>query len=352
MKKNKLAFYVLSFFMLQNIFILGNQLKLDREKIIIDYKNEGFFKAITDLEIYNSYLIIADFIGNNVLEYEYNGNKAEFIRFIGQKGKGPGDIQRPISISVDNNIISIKDQEFISFFDIEGNFVTKFRNFSSYIDFLYLNKKVYCVGITKNDNLIDTFSIEGRRLDSFNKKYLKFDYAFERRSKFFIESRIYDGNILSDGEYIYFLNRRFGIMQKFNQHGDMILKKDMLPFLGKNAKINANKNAKIFLKSEYKLSKVPIYEVFRESKMNGNEIFILINILEKNKKNKIEIISIDKNSLNLKNRYQLNFSEGEQIRQFTVKIEKDKPIFIASIRFNDGIEELYKIYPIEKTLSE
>jgi len=348
MKKNRLVFYVLSILIFQNIFILGKQLKLDREKIIIDYKNEGFFKAINDLEIYNSYLVIADFIGNKVLEYKYSTNEAEFIRSIGQKGKGPGDIERPISISVDNNIISIKDQEFISFFDIEGNFVTKFRNFSSYIDFLYLDKKVYCVGITKNDNLIDIYSIDGIRLNSFNKKYLKFDYEFRKRSKFFIESRIYDGNILSDEEYIYFLNRRFGIIQKFNQHGDILLKKDMLPILGKNAKINADKNAKIFLKSEYNLSKVPIYEVFRESKLVGNEVYILINILEKNKKNKTEIISIDKNNLSLKSRYQLNLSEGEQIRQFTVKIEKDKPIFIASIRSNDGIEELYKIYPIEK----
>jgi hypothetical protein len=335
--------------------IYGNQFQLERKKLIFEYKKEGFYKAVTDLQVYKNYLFIVDFQYNQVLEYKHK-DSAEFIRLIGKKGQGPGDIQKPFSISIDNDIISIIDQTAVSFFDLNGIYINKFRLFSNFIDSIFINKLFFHLNTNpKNDNLIEVYTIDGKRIMTFGKKYLKLNYKVRKGlPAALIERTIYDGELLSDGNFIYYINRRFGTLHKYSLSGKMILQKDLLSLFGENEKRKADKNRNLFLENEYVLTKenrsIRRYDIFLEAKLLGDKIYFLLdqhNILKNKPKFSIEIISINKGNFNVISKYQTPLLKGEWIRNFTVKMEEGMLIFLVDISSKEEGVNIYEFRPTE-----
>ena len=149
-------------------FISGDQGDLIRTELIIENKDETFFKSIADLEVYKDSLFILDSASSRILQFIIDNNKLKFIRSYGRFGQGPGDIEQPMQISIWNDILSVKDQLGISFFDLNGSFIKRFRLFSPMTSFLFRDNQIYYA--TSNPlkkDLIEVYSSEGKRLFTF-----------------------------------------------------------------------------------------------------------------------------------------------------------------------------------------
>ncbi len=341
------------------IFI-SNEYQLKRKELFINYKNEGYFKDITDLKLYKNFLFIVDFQSRQVLEFEL-GNDIDFIRFIGNKGQGPGELQRPFSASIDNDIISVVDQANVSFFDIEGNYINRFKKISKHIDSLFIDKLFFLLTTKPKTNyIIEVYTIEGKRIEVFGKKYLKLEYDIKKGlPTAIIENTIYDGKLLTDGNFIYYINNRFGILQKYSFSGNLIIQKDLISIFGKNEKRKVDKNKILFLKNEYILTKknrsIKSYDIFIDAKILNNKIYFLLdqhNILNNTPIFSVEILSIDKDSLEIISKYKTSLPKGEWIWNFEVRMEGDIPIFLVNIDSKEKGTGIYEFKPTNKILNQ
>lgn len=359
--KNPTIPKIISFFLLLIILtanIYSNDYQLERKELFINYKNEGYFKGITDLKLYRNFLFIVDFKSTQVLEFEF-GNGIDFLRFIGTKGQGPGELQGPFAISIDNDIISIVDQANISFFDIEGNYINRFRFFSKHIDSLLTDKFFFLLTTNpKTNHIIEAYTIEGKRIVVFGEKYLKIEYKTKDLiSIALVEHTIYSGKLLTDGNYIYYINNRFGILQKYSFSGNLVIQKDIISNFDDNEKRKADKNRLRFLKNEYILNKenpsIKSYDIFLDAKILNKQIYFLLdqhNILNNSPKFSVEILSIDKDSFENNSKYTVPLSKGEWIWNFEVKMEEGIPIFLVNINSDEGIG-IYEFRPKQKNLT-
>ena len=133
--------------------------KLEKIEMKFEQKQESFFKNIADMDIYKDLLFIVDNKDYRVLKFKINKDRFAYQTSIGRLGQGPGDLELPIRLSIWNDILAIHDQQGISFFDIAGNFRTKFRLFSGGISFLFLNERIYHVAAnpTQSDLLTPAY---------------------------------------------------------------------------------------------------------------------------------------------------------------------------------------------------
>jgi len=331
-------------------FVLGDITNmLRRTDMAFEEKKEAFFKNAADIELCRGYFLIVDNIDHRILEFLINNDKLEFQRSIGGQGQGPGDLQLPIRISTWNDTLAVQDQQGISFFDLEGNFKTRFRIFAGGISFLFSNNNIYYAAVnpTKFD-LIEVHSMEGQRLYSFAEKRELVDFNYNTvkgMSPTTVEMAIFNCEILSDGKYVYLLNRRFGTLTKFSTFGENVFETTITDLFGKNELSKVKENRRLFLEEGYdflKTKTVPQHYVFRDAKLLGNSIFLLKDqwdIMEKKQNALIEIKAIDKESLELRSTYQAPLGNDEQFFSFDVIIEKDRPIFYVLLDTEEG----YKI---------
>jgi hypothetical protein len=335
--------------------LAGFQYALKKEPLKVDFKENGFFKTVTDLKIHKGYLFIADFLGDKVLQFSYVQGHAEFMRFVGRKGRGPGDIEKPIAISVYNDIIAVKDQEFISFFDLDGNYISKFRQFTTYISFALFKDKIYFSGANpRSANLIEFFSMEGQSLGNFGGKY--FSASRSSREDFlpFEEVAIYSGQIISWSDCIYFINKRFGLLQKFSLLGEELERKTIIDLFGENGRRKVAANKALFLDQRYKpeehRGQIVAYDLFRDSSASDGCIYFLLDqhdISSKKYLFKLEIIAMDIDNYRQIGRYELNLDQGDFVKNITLSSMDGKPTFLVDIDSKQG-HGLYELTQVDR----
>jgi len=313
----------------------------------LEEKEGAFFKNAADIDVYDRYFLVVDNIDNRILKFlMINNNRLDFQRSIGRPGQGPGDLELPIRISTWNEILAVQDQRGISFFDLDGNFKSRFRIFAGSISFVFSDNKIYYAAInpTKLD-LIEVHSREGQRLYSFadKKELVDFNYNIVKgMSPATAEMAIFNCELLSDGQYIYLLNRRFGKVAKFSMPGEKVLEGTIIELFGKNELSKAKENRRLFLEEGYDFLEtrtVPQYYIFRDAKLIGDNIYLLRdqwNFAEKKLDSLIEIKAIDKGSFELKSSYQASLSNDERFFSFSVAIEKDRPVFYVLFDTKEG----------------
>lgn len=352
-----LRFFLILLPMIQFSFAFGDQIKLERKELIIDEKDEGFFKTIADIEAYKDYLFIVDNAYHRVLEFKIKNNKLEFQRFIGRKGQGPGDLELPLRISIWNDTLAVQDQLGISFFDIDGAFKRKFRLFSGGISFSFIKNNIYyaTTNPTKS-NFIEVYSMDGKRLYTFGekKKFFDLDYNIHKGMRpTTAEIIIFNGFLLSDEDYIYYINRRFGTLIKFTISGKKFLETNITPLFGKNELEKAKENRKLFLEKGFNLfeakGRIPQNYIFRSAKISDNNIYLLSdqwNFLEKKLNSFLEIKCIDKNNFGTFSTYQTSLSEDERLLYLAVRIDQENPVFIVVSDSEEGFK-IYECKPIQ-----
>jgi len=358
-KGNKCQFILIFLFFLNSAsFILSDQVKLARTELIIENIEETYFRSIADLEVYEDFLFIVDNDYDRVLQFLIKNKKLEFIRAYGRSGQKPGDIELPIQISIWNDTLAIKDQLGVSFFDLDGSYKNRFRLFSPMISFLFWNNSIYhAYANPQKIDLIEVFSTEGERLYTFGEKksFFKMNYSFKKgMSPVSTELVILDCILLSDGEFIYCMNRRFGTVAIFTVSGEKISVTNIISQLGKNEESKANENINLFLKKGYDLNaaknKIPEIYIFRDAKIVDNYIYILVdshNILEKKLNSYVEIKKIDKKNLRVVSTYQAAMPDDERLFMFHfgVKIDNKGPNYFVDVYSEEGFK-IYKFQPL------
>jgi len=352
MEMNFINKRVWSSFVLAILFVVKpsySDSKLRMQKIEMDEKETGFFRAITDMVITNDKLIIADFFSNQVLCYKYQGAKAVFSNLIGRPGQGPGDIQKPIALSAFKDRVAIKDQENVSIFSTDGEFFYKFKQFSPIIGHLMDNSRVYYLSSNpSSDYLINVFSLKGEFLSQILKKQLWVNTGELTASNSFREKLVYDGHIWSDGKYLIYVSRYFGIIEKYSLSGELLLKRDISEDLDNNARTKSAGNRKTLIQSrELKLDKgtPDCHELFLDSYLDGEYLYLLMSqydLLNKKPINKVDIRRINTSDLKLSASYSVELKSKERASHLCVRTVNNEPIFVVDVQSETGLE-LYEL---------
>lgn len=350
-KKPILPFLVLSI-LLSWIMIYGKQIQLERRELTIDYRNEAFFSSISDFEVYKHCLFVVDNQSHMVLEFKISDNTLEFIRTIGRPGQGPGDLELPSKISIWNDTIAVREQSGMSFFNMDGSFINKFRLFSPTLSFVFANERIYSVSPNPNEtNLIEVRSREGRMLFSFgNKKEILPSYDINKQTNpLLTEQIVFDGKLIADSDSVYYINRRFGKLIKYSLSGKEILRTEIATFFGKNEETIRKENEKLFLENDFwgHSRKSPEYLIFRDARIeNGNIYFLadLFNISNKKLDSFLRIISIDKNECRHVMTYRAELLQGPNLFLFYLAVLSDsnEPTFLIDI-LSEGEFRFYEL---------
>jgi hypothetical protein len=314
---------------------------------IYPHANEDvpLFRTATDFAVIDEDLFVLDNLQHQVQKYRVKDGKLKYIKTIGQRGVGPGDFNLPRSLSVWKGVIAVKDEIGISFFDKDGKFLTKFRLFTPRISFVYTNDRIYYASADPDrSDLIDVYEKNGKLLTSFFKKFLKIDPKIHKDPPgniLFVLKFLFDGQIISDGKYIYFFSSTFGQAFKFDMSGNELLKKDTLPYFGKEGEFVFEKNND-YLKGGLKRNKnnaYSVYQLFKNLCLCKDKIYILgfgmgISNLDKIEKKPYDdcILVMDKNTLNLEKTYWIRLDSEEYIYSFAAGEKNGKIIFYTAMQ--------------------
>jgi len=337
----------------------GEQIKLQRSEIEIDFKDEGFFKSVSFIELSNNLFFISDTMNNQIIEFKLQGNKLEFMRSIGRAGQGPGDLMRPSEISIKNGVLAVQDELGISFFGTDGSFQSKFQLLSKSVAFTYAESRIYSATYDyKKPELIQVY--EGTSEPKFafqeKKKLFPLNYNIHKGvSPDFIESIIFEGILLTDSRHLYYLNKRFGKCLQYTLQGEKIAERDLSPLLGKNEKAKVKENTRLFLEEGYDLIKekrsIPHNFIFDAARIMDNRIYLLLesyDLIEKKKITKMNIVCINPENWTVEATYVADIGD-EWSFNFIVTQEKGQPAFIVPLRKRGEDEKICIFRPTPKS---
>lgn len=339
----------------------GQAIKLDRTEVIIDFKEEGYYKSIPFIALNRDLFFITDNFSHRVLEYRFGGNKLEFLRAIGRPGQGPGDLMRPMDISISADILAVKDEFGISFFDRDGAFKNKFPLLSWAETMIFTGEEIYTTTFdTTKPDLIQAYSRKGETLRSFQNKRALYPIRYDIHkglSPNQLERTVFEGLLRSDGQSIYFLSKRFGNVLRFSPNGSRIGNWELSQMLGNNEKAKAKENRKMFLEEGFDLAKnngrIQHNYLFEEAQLVGGRLYLLLenyDLVEKKVKPAIEFVEIDLEAGAVVCTYSADAqAKWESAANFVFIGDKKNPVFLAAVR-NPGEDEKLCIFkPKENT---
>lgn len=145
------------------------------------------------------------------------------VKAFSHPGEGPGELQHPTNICLSANKIFIKDDVGINIFQVDGNFISRFRIYTPIISFAADNQYVY-VATTGGEKLIDIYTFQGKRLASFGEKYPVPPGIYRGWADAFIERVLNTGKIIIGKEYIYFVSYLFSDLYQYDHRGALLRK--------------------------------------------------------------------------------------------------------------------------------
>ena len=115
-------------------------LVMNRE-IRLTTTNNNLIGQIYDLAIDDKGLFyLCDRTSNTVWAFNNNGS---FVRRIGEIGRGPGELSRPVSIALKNDTLAVLEagNQRTTFFHLNGKFISSIHTGSSYLSGIELSRK-------------------------------------------------------------------------------------------------------------------------------------------------------------------------------------------------------------------
>jgi hypothetical protein len=220
-------------------------------------KNIGdrYFRPIVDLAIVDDKIYSIENMKHRAIAFQLEFPQINYAFDIGKFGQGPGDLQWPISLSIWNDEICIKESGFFSFFKTNGKFLSKFRIFSAHSTFIYIDNKIYWLNPDfKKDYLFEIYTKEGERLQTFGNKFLKTGiFTFQNAS--FIQTLLYEGNVFYYGKSIYYFNSRFGNYFIYSLDGKTLAEGDISIHFGERGEKIKKYNNERYIKQNKKIRK-------------------------------------------------------------------------------------------------
>ncbi len=103
-------------------------------------KDEALYRRIDNLCGYKDLLFLVDNNGHSVKVFDFKG---KFIRSIGRRGQGPGDLYWPFGISAFENKVYINNKNGIDSFDLKGKFKDRIKMFFGCYSFKVIKDGIY-----------------------------------------------------------------------------------------------------------------------------------------------------------------------------------------------------------------
>ncbi len=315
-------------------------------KDIQDY----YFKPIIDLATLGDMVYGIENLRNSAIAFKLEYPQVKYDFLVGKPGQGPGDLQRPFSLSIWNDEIAIKESGFFSFFRKNGEYLSKFRIFSDNPTFVYLDDKIYWLNPNLEDNyLVEIYAKDGEMISTFGDKFLKPDiHAFKNPN--FINYKLYEGNMFSDGKSILYFNSRFGNYLIFSLDGKTLAEGNISKFFRTRGEKIKKLNNDIYIKrvkdQNERISGYPRSVIFEDGYLHKDKIyFVSSTMTHKNGWETIfELRVLSIKPMNLLKEYVIKKGDPCRLDSFTV-IEKNGENFIllAITNHEKGINlELYK----------
>ena len=332
--------------------ICAQTIKLDRIEVTIDFKEEGYYRSIPFIALNRDLFFITDNFAHRVLEYRFGGNKLEFLRAIGRPGQGPGDLMRPMDISISADILAVKDESGISFFGQDGEFKNKFPILSCAETMMFAGEEIFTMTCepAKSD-LIQVYSRKGETLRSFQDKKELYPIRYDiinGLSPAQVQRHAYAGLLRTDGRSIYLLSKRFGKVLRFDPNGKRTGSWELSHILGKNEKAKVEENRKLFSDAGFDLAEtkrfIPGSYLFEDARIVDGRLYLLLanwDILEKKAKPVIEFVEIDLDDWAVVRSLSAGVqAKWESASQFTFIGDKNNPIFLTAVRFPEEDEKI------------
>ena len=327
-------------------------IKLVRTDVIIDFKEEGFYKSIPFIALEGDLFFITDNFTHRVLEYRLRGNTLEFLRAIGRPGQGPGDLMRPTDISISADILAVKDESGISFFGLDGGFKNKFPVLSRAATMMFAGEEIYTAtyDVAKLD-LIQVYSRKGEWLRSLQNKRSLYPIRYDIHkglSPDGVERIVLDGLLRREAQSIYFLSKRFGNVLRFSPNGQATGDWELSRILGKSEKAKAEENRRMFLDEGFDLERnerfIPNYYLFEDAQLVDTRLYLLLqnyDLVVKNVKPAIEFVEIDLDAWAVVATYRADVqAKWESALRFIFIGDKRNPVFLAAVRIPGEDEKL------------
>jgi hypothetical protein len=185
---------------------------------------ENVYSIVNSMALDNDRLFILENLKSRVVKARIENNRIVFVKRIGKKGKGPGDLNLPAQFTLAQDRIIIKDQEGVSFFTSDGQFITRFRLPRGQISNFYADGTYYSLSANPDSkHLIELYSENGTKKGEIFAKYLDIDFSKNRALyPAIVERYFYSGHLYVRGGFIYYLNDKFGTVFKLDLSGKVI----------------------------------------------------------------------------------------------------------------------------------
>jgi len=186
-------------------------------------------KENTDVYFKTSPMLSVDPSGNiyavdnrDHIIYKFD-KKTHAILRIGRQGQGPGELMFPSLIYSDENRIYVKDNVGLSIFNVQGNYLSRFRLFYMIISMAVEKETVY-LAQAGTPNLISIYDINGNKISSFGSKY-SVDYSlYDRWPSQLADYVVNSGKILLSKDHVFFVSTLFADVFKYTRAGNLVSK--------------------------------------------------------------------------------------------------------------------------------
>ena len=274
--------------------------------------NDYIFMPINDMEILGEVIYGVENRGHKVIAFKMEFPQIKYDFEIGQLGQGPGDLQLPLSISIWENEIAIKEEGFISFFKKNNEFSGKFRVSSPHKCFLFCDDKIYWVNPNLKENyLFEAYTKEGKRISTFGTKFLDIDpNSFPGKNPAFIQYLIYRGNLFFYGNSLFYFNSLFGRYYQFSLDGEIIKEGDISGCFEKRGKEIKEFNSDQYIKKKNQEGKTSGYSmnvIFEDGYLHEDKIYFSSTAFshENGEQTIIDIRTVNINTMNLLEKHRI-----------------------------------------------
>ena len=352
-REKALLLFLILIFVFHSLTLSAETKWLVKEKYFRIGEDEQGYRALTDLEITKQGIIIVENIpGHRILTYLKDG---KLMKSMSKQGKEPGELFCPVEMSLWKDEIVVKDNSGLSIFKTDATFVRRFNPFVNIVSFVYIKDKIYLLTATPDKkSLIDVFTPEGEYLFDFGEGFFELDYSkYKHMSPIHAKGSVYDGKLLSDGEYLYYLSSKFGKILVFSLKGERSAEYNITSILGEKAEQFVKDNTKIWLEEGIDLKKtkgrIPSNRIFKDAYLCEDRIYLLTEKfirLKEGYKWENEIKVVDKKSFHLIDSFKVKKNNDEEV--LALVMEKDnEPIFHFTMRVRNKAS-IYAEYRREK----
>jgi len=267
---------------------------------------------------------VTDERANRIAKFDYKGS---FIKYLGRRGQGPGDLSIPIFLHIDKDDVLIVGETGnmrFQLLDVEGTFLSSIKMLKGFHSWTSGdNGEIYTIPVNwpEGNNLIEVINRKGDLIRGFGKP-IEFKYSGSIYNMAEI-ARSKDGKL-----YVAF--RYLDIVREYDQQGNLLNEFHPENKLYKErAKYNIENQKRIQNKE-----RVGFFGVFNSIKVLGDHFFVLHDYP------RIEISEYDPNG-KLVSFYWARTDYNCSFHNFEIRKIDDKIYFFILQSYPEGMIEVY-----------